>query len=185
MSVPSLHPEATEDPNLIRWRTNTAHLPDRIPELATLIEQGVLDRFEVDVDEVRTWLGRNGSWAVDGPAVRTALIAALSATKRAVLADDELCRRVEEIVAREVAPVADSHGGGIRVVSVSDGILTVELTGACDGCSESNRTIGHLVSRAVQERYPEIREVKAAKSRPMWLSLKMPRRATLAPRPTP
>lgn len=175
--VPQLHPESTDDPDLIRWKSNAAaHLPKRIPELTALIEQGMLDRVEVDIDEVRTWLGRNGSWADVGSTVRTALMSALISAGDSVLGEEELRTRIEEIVERDVAPVADSHGGGIRVASVQDGVLTVELSGACRGCSESNRTIGQLVTRAVQERYPEIREVKAATPRSVWLSLKKPRR---------
>lgn len=185
MGVPPLHPEATEDPDLIRWKANTAHLPASVPELSALIDQGVLDRVEIDVDEIRTWLGRNGSWAADGPAVRGALIAALSSARPAELGDDELRRRIEEILERDVAPVADSHGGGVRVAEVRDGVLTVELTGACRGCSESERTVGQLVSNAVQQRYPEIREVKATKPRSVWLTLMKPRRAAPAPRSTP
>lgn len=185
MGVPPLHPEATEDPDLIRWKASSAHLPASIPELSALIDRGVLDRVEVDVDEVRTWLGRNGSWTVDGPTVRSALIVALSSAQHATLGDEELRRRIEEIVEREVAPVADSHGGGVRVAAVRDGVLTVELTGACRGCSESERTVGQLVSGAVRQRYPEIREVRATKPRSVWLSLKKPRRNEPVPRSTP
>lgn len=185
MTVPPLHPEATDDPNLIRWKTNAAHLPASIPELTVLVDQGVLDRFEVDLDEIRTWLGRNGSWAADGPTVRSALIAALSSAQRAGLDEQELHRRIEEILERDVAPIADSHGGGVRIASISDGVLTVELTGACRGCSESERTVGQLVSRAVQERYPDIREVKATKPQSVWLSLKRPRRAGSGPADNP
>jgi len=186
--IPPLHPEATDDPRLIRWKARAAHLPEQIPQLAELIAQGVLDRFEVDPDEVRTWLGPNGSWARHGPAVRSALIAALSSAEHAPIDtpidEAELRRRIEAILERDVAPVAESHGGGIRVVSVRDGVLTVELTGAWRGCSEGERTVGHLVSRAVQERYPEIREVKAVRPRSVWLSLTKPRRAEAARRST-
>lgn len=182
MVLPSLHPEATEDPDLIRWKADTAHLPEPIPELSALIDRGVLHRIELDVDEVRTWLGRNGSWAVDGPTVRSALIAALVSAQHATLGDEELHRRIEDILQREVAPVADSHGGGVRVASVRDGVLTVELSGACRGCSESERTVGQLVSRAVQDRYPDIREVKAVKARAVWLPLMKSRRTRLGAR---
>ncbi len=41
------------------------------------------------------------------------------------LSDEELRDRIEEILAREVAPIASAHGGAIRVNSVRDGVLTV------------------------------------------------------------
>lgn len=171
MTIPALHPESTDDPDLVRWKTNATRLAGLPPQLTALIDNGVLDRVEIDVDEVRTWLGDNRSWSTDGPAVRRALLEALRAAQGAELTDAELHTRIEEILAREVAPIAQSHGGGVRVESVRDGVLTVELTGACSGCSESERTVGKLVTHAVQQRYSDIREVKAVRPRPVWLSL--------------
>lgn len=171
MSIPQLHPEATEDPALIRWVTSRGDLPERLPQLAALIDEGVLVRAEVGSGEVRTWLAPGESWVEAGPTVRRALYDALSATADVHLGDDELRRRIGELLDREVAPVAESHGGGIRVSSVRDGVLTVEFEGACLGCADSGRTIGDLVTRAVRSRYPQIREVRAAKPRRVWLSL--------------
>lgn len=174
MAVPLLHPEPTEDPRLIRWVTNTAALPEQLPQLTALLDEQVLNRVEVGPDAVRTWLGDKGSWTTDGPRVRSALLDALTAAASIEFSDAELHCRIEEILAREVAPIAESHGGGVRVASVCDGVLTVELTGACHGCAESERTVGQLVTRAVQARYSAIREVKAVKARTSWLPL--PRR---------
>lgn len=171
VSVPLLHPQATDDPRLMRWLTGTRQLSGVPPQLAALIDQGVLDRAEVDLGEVRTWLGVNRSWEVDGPRVRSALFDALSAQVCEV-SDQELRDGIEEILAREVTPVATSHGGSITVHSVRDGVLTVELTGACLGCPLSGRTLGDLVIRSVQARYPQIREVKATQPRRAWLKLK-------------
>jgi Fe/S biogenesis protein NfuA len=171
MSVAQLHPETTDDPRLLRWVTGTRHLPDRAPQLTALIEQGVLERVETEPGEVRTWLAPNRSWAVDGPQVRSALFDALSAPDHHNLSDDELRARIEEILRRDVAPIAGSHGGAVKVHSVREGVLTVELAGACHGCPLSGRTIGDLVTRTVQAHYPQIREVRAIKPRAVWLTL--------------
>ncbi|WP_205873451.1 NifU family protein [Mycobacterium camsae] len=170
MSVPLLHPQATDDPRLVRWLTGTRQLSDVPPQLGALIDQGVLERAEVGPGEVRTWLGVNRSWQVDGPRVRSALFDALSA-QGADVSQQELRDEIEEILARDVSPIAAAHGGAIKVHSVRDGVLTVELTGACLGCPLSGRTLGDLVTRSVQDRFPQIREVKATKPRRTWLSL--------------
>lgn len=171
MSVPLLHPQATDDPRLMRWLIGTRHLPDVPPQLTALIAEGVLEHAEVGPSEVRTWLGANRSWEVDGLRVRSALFDVLSAP-HAEATEQELRDGIDEILAREVTPVAASHGGAITVHSVHDGVLTLELTGACLGCPLSGRTLGDLVTRSVQARYPQIREVKATPPRRTWLSLK-------------
>lgn len=170
VSVPPLHPQATDDPRLVRWLTGARQLSGVPPQLNALIDQGVLERAEVGPGEVRTWLGVNRSWEVDGPRVRSALFDALSG-QACDVSEQELRDGIDEILARDVSPIAASHGGAIKVHSVRDGVLTVELTGACLGCPLSGRTLGDLLTRSVQERYPQIREVKATQPRRSWLSL--------------
>lgn len=169
--VPLLHPQTTDDPRLMRWLIGTRQLPGVPPQVRALIDEGVLERAEVGPGEVRTWLGANRSWDVDGPRVRSALFDALSA-QAADVGEQGLRDGIDEILAREVSPVAASHGGAITVHSVHDGVLTVELTGACLGCPLSGRTLGDLITRSVQARYPQIREVKAAQPRRAWPKLK-------------
>lgn len=171
MPTPQLHPEATTDPRVLRWVTGPRQLPDRPAELAALVDGGVLDRVEVGSGEVRTRLGANRSWAIDGPEVRTALLAALAESEHRQLDDDELASRIADILQSEVAPIATSHGGDVTVDSVRDGVLTVEMSGACRGCSLKGRTIEELVTRSVRARYPQIREVRTATQRRVWLTL--------------
>jgi Fe-S cluster biogenesis protein NfuA len=172
MPIPLLHPQTTDDPRLLRWMTGGRQLPDRAPQLTALVDEGVLERVETGPGEARTWLAENRSWAVDGPRVRSALFGALlSLEDHTELSDDELRQRIEEILHREVTPIAGSHGGVVEVDSVRDGVLTVKLAGACRGCPLNGRTIGELVTRAVQARYPQIREVRTMKPRRAWLTL--------------
>jgi Fe-S cluster biogenesis protein NfuA len=41
--------------------------------------------------------------------------------------------KVKEVVAHEIQPMLASHGGGVQVLEVKDGIVKVRLTGACSG----------------------------------------------------
>ncbi|AQT82698.1 hypothetical protein B1R94_10075 [Mycolicibacterium litorale] len=174
MAVPTLHPERTDDPQLLRWLTGSVQLPTCPPQLMALIDEGVLVRAECGIGEVRTWLAANRSWAQDGPRVRSALFAALSAPRVDTdLSDADLLRRITEIVEREVAPTAASHGGSVTVCAVRDGVLTVEFNGACRGCAARGRTLDDLVSTAVRSHFPEIRAVRAAPARSTWLPLPM------------
>lgn len=57
--------------------------------------------------------------------------------------------------------VADSHGGAIRVVGVTDGVVEVELRGACRGCPAVGVTLGHRLEAELRRRHPGVREVRA------------------------
>jgi len=172
MPIPLLHPQTTDDPRLLRWMTGERQLPDRAPQLTALVDEGVLERVETGPGEARTWLAQNRSWAVDGPRVRSALFDALSSLDdHTELSDDELRQRIQEILHRVVTPIAGAHGGVVEVDSVRDGVLTVKLAGTCRGCPLSGKTLGDLVTGAVQARYPQIREVRATKPRRAWLTV--------------
>lgn len=172
MAVPLLHPERTDDERLLRWVINAVNVPQQLPQLTALINEGILEHIDISPGEIRTRLAPNRSWNTDGPRVRSELFEALSTVvEKTGLNDAELQKRVADIIERDVAPLANSHGGAIHIASLRDGVLTLELQGACHGCPQSQRTVGQLVARAVQDRYPQIREVRSAKPRPVWLGL--------------
>ena len=60
-----------------------------------------------------------------------------------------------------VRPYLKSHEGDVAIDgSDGDGVL-LRLEGSCDGCPSSTATIELAVERAILERVPEIREVRA------------------------
>lgn len=172
MTAPLLHPESTEDPQVLRWLTGDRQLSDVPVQLSSLIDAGVLEDVEVGWGEVRTRLAAHRFWRDDGPTVRSALFEALQTEDLdGDLSDDELRVKIEEILAHDVAPITDAHGGAITVVSVADGVVTIELSGACLGCPMSGRTIGEVISGAVRGRYPQIRDIKTVQPRRSWRML--------------
>jgi Fe-S cluster biogenesis protein NfuA len=62
---------------------------------------------------------------------------------------------------RSVLPYVSSHKGNIRVARIEGDVVYVVLEGTCDGCAASSATLKLLVERAILERAPEIREVRA------------------------
>ncbi len=71
---------------------------------------------------------------------------------------------VEERVAAaldSVRPYLESHEGGIEIVGIADGVVLLQLEGSCDGCPSSAATVKLAVEKAILERVPEIREVRA------------------------
>ena len=62
-----------------------------------------------------------------------------------------------------IRPMLAGHGGGVELVAVEPPVAEVRFLGACDGCPASALTFYGGVKQAIQDRVPEIREVKQVK----------------------
>jgi Fe-S cluster biogenesis protein NfuA/nitrite reductase/ring-hydroxylating ferredoxin subunit len=60
-----------------------------------------------------------------------------------------------------VRPYLASHVGGVEIAGIDDGVVLLALEGSCDGCPSSAATLKLAVEKAILERVPEIREVRA------------------------
>lgn len=60
-----------------------------------------------------------------------------------------------------IRPAIQMDGGDMRLESVRDGKVTVQLLGTCDGCPMSPVTLRQGVERILREKVPEITEVVA------------------------
>ncbi len=71
--------------------------------------------------------------------------------------------KVENIIDK-VRPALQADGGGIELVDVleDEGIVLVNLTGACNGCPMSTMTIKGYVEQTIRTEIPEINEVRLA-----------------------
>ena len=68
--------------------------------------------------------------------------------------------KVEEAL-NEIRPALQADGGGVDLISVVDGVVSVKLTGACGGCPMSTMTLKMGIERVLKEKIPEIKEVVA------------------------
>jgi Fe-S cluster biogenesis protein NfuA/nitrite reductase/ring-hydroxylating ferredoxin subunit len=61
----------------------------------------------------------------------------------------------------EVRPYMGSHGGGIELIGVSDGVARVTLQGTCSSCAASTLTLKLAVEEAVLRAAPDLHAVEA------------------------
>ncbi len=62
----------------------------------------------------------------------------------------------------EIRPMLQADGGGVSLVDVTeDGIVSVELTGACHGCPMSQMTLSQGIERMLKTKVPEVERVEA------------------------
>lgn len=63
-----------------------------------------------------------------------------------------------------VRPYFKSHKGDMTISRIEGDVVFLRLVGTCDGCPASSATLKSAVERAILERVPEIREVRAEAS---------------------
>jgi len=63
--------------------------------------------------------------------------------------DEELYYAVKNALP-QVSGYVGSHGGGIKLLGVKDGVVYIELTGTCHGCSMSLMTTNMVVRRELR-----------------------------------
>ena len=61
----------------------------------------------------------------------------------------------------EIRPYIESHGGGLELLEVEDGVVHVRMSGSCHGCAASAITLRRGVEEILKERYPGFKEVVA------------------------
>jgi Fe-S cluster biogenesis protein NfuA/nitrite reductase/ring-hydroxylating ferredoxin subunit len=61
----------------------------------------------------------------------------------------------------EVRPYLESHGGGVELVDVADGVVNLRLQGSCSGCPSSTMTLKLAIEEAIHKAAPDIEEVRA------------------------
>ncbi|MBU0485569.1 MAG: NifU family protein [Proteobacteria bacterium] len=69
--------------------------------------------------------------------------------------------KIEEAL-NQVRPTLQKDGGDVVLVDVTDeGIVKVQLTGACKGCSMSQQTIKQGIEKFLKSEVPEVKSVES------------------------
>lgn len=64
----------------------------------------------------------------------------------------------------KIRPQLLMHGGSVELVEVKDGVVKVNLTGACAGCAMSTMTLKMGIERILKSEIPEVKEVVAVEA---------------------
>ncbi|AGB41170.1 thioredoxin-like protein [Halobacteroides halobius DSM 5150] len=69
--------------------------------------------------------------------------------------------KVEKVL-NEIRPSLQADGGDVELVEVTDeGIVKVELQGACAGCPMSQMTLKNGIEKRLKKEIPEVKEVQS------------------------
>ena len=75
--------------------------------------------------------------------------------------DDEITKQIKEIIEERVRPAVAQDGGDIVFRKFEDGIVYLELRGACSGCPSSQVTLKDGIETMLKHYIPEIVSVES------------------------
>ena len=68
--------------------------------------------------------------------------------------------KVEAALA-QIRPTLQADGGDVELVGIDEGVVSLKLTGACDGCPMAAMTLKMGIERILKGQIPEVKEVVA------------------------
>ncbi len=181
MNAIRMHTEQTADPDAFDWvvrddlvtgamsfePNDPADLTQLPAELAALLNDGTLTRIVVQDGRITVWRAPAREWPDIAPRVQAAILAELSdvggihVARKEGLSDGLLASGVQRILDNEIGELVASHGGFIRLVGVSDGVVSLRLAGACKGCSSSELTLKAGIESQLRRRFADLKRVDA------------------------
>ena len=77
-------------------------------------------------------------------------------------ADAETVAMIKELIETRVRPAVENDGGDITFRGFKDGIVYLDMKGACSGCPSSTATLKQGVENLLRHYVPEVTAVEAA-----------------------
>ena len=75
--------------------------------------------------------------------------------------DSDVVKQIKELIETRVRPAVAQDGGDIIFRSFHDGIVELELHGACSGCPSSTATLKNGIENMLKHYVPEVISVEA------------------------
>ena len=76
--------------------------------------------------------------------------------------DADIIAQINELLETRVRPAVAGDGGDIQYRGYRDGVVHLQMQGACSGCPSSTATLKHGIEGLLKHYVPEVVEVRAA-----------------------
>jgi len=73
--------------------------------------------------------------------------------------DAEILLAVQDVLDRQANPAIASHGGHVSVTEVRDGVVSMLMSGGCQGCASSAATLREGIESMIRAAVPEVRNI--------------------------
>ena len=75
---------------------------------------------------------------------------------------EDVVAQINELIETRVRPAVANDGGDIRYKGFREGVVYLQMQGACAGCPSSTATLKHGIESLLKHYVPEVKEVRAA-----------------------
>ena len=75
-------------------------------------------------------------------------------------ADSELVATIKDLIETRVRPAVANDGGDITFRGFKDGVVFLDMKGACAGCPSSTATLRHGIQNLLRHYVPDVVEVR-------------------------
>lgn len=73
----------------------------------------------------------------------------------------EIMQKIEDVLNEQVRPMLEGHGGDAKLVDYADGVVWLEMQGACSGCPSADVTTRLFIEQTLRAALPdEIKKVE-------------------------
>lgn len=123
---------------------------------------GIVSLF-ITADMVSVTKQETASWDEIKPLIMAELMDYLS-TGEEIITDnnepDNVESQIKALLNARIRPAVKKDGGDIKFISFENGIVLVEMQGACKGCPYAMRTLKDGVERILKTYISEVKEVR-------------------------
>ena len=177
--------EETPNPNTLKFipgiqvlKEGTVEFKDNVSarssNLASLIFSiNGVERVFLATEFVSVTKINENNWEILKPLILTAIMDHYASGKQVIEKntndisestdeDTEVVKQIKELIDQRVRPAVAMDGGDISFCSFEDGVVTLQMKGACAGCPSSTATLKMGIENMLRHYIPEVLEVKAA-----------------------
>lgn len=168
--------QETPDPSVINFfppqpllRQGTAEFVDaksirRSPLAEQIFDLGGIVSLFITADMISVTKTPEASWNELKPLIMAEIMDYLSTGEEIVPAtttdESSIVGQIISLLNARIRPAVKRDGGDIKFISFDNGIVLVEMQGACKGCPYAMRTLKDGVERILKTYIPEVREVR-------------------------
>jgi len=74
--------------------------------------------------------------------------------------DQEVVEQINVLIANQIQPSVDMHGGVVTLHSFKEGVATMFMSGACSGCGSSTQTLKMGIENLLTYHIAEVKSVE-------------------------
>ena len=66
---------------------------------------------------------------------------------------------IQDFIDEDINPALSMHDGHLEIVKVDKGVVSIRLSGGCQGCSSAPDTIKTAAGELMRNKFPDITEI--------------------------